>query len=189
MVLFIFLLGAALGCIGAKKMPEETRGQLALYLDGRWSEFSEQPTDRLVLLENSVVRNVEITAAVWFLGLTVIGFPLIIGLVLCRGFILGFTVGFLVEQMSWQGVILSLLGILPHNLISIPALIAAATLGISFSMELVRGRMTIGAGGMGRLVLMYTITMLLLSAAMAAAGLTEGVISPSLIRLLNTWLH
>ncbi|NPV90371.1 MAG: stage II sporulation protein M [Firmicutes bacterium] len=188
-ILLIFLLGVAGGCLGANKMPVEKREQLSVYLDGRWNEFTEQPVDRVAMLEGSVIRNLEITAAIWFLGLTVIGIPFIAGLVAFRGFILGFTVGFLVEQMSWQGVILSLLGILPHNLIAVPTLIAAAALGVSFSMELVRGRISIGFGGMGRMVLGYTTTMLALTAVMAAAGLTEGILSPSLIRLLNTLMR
>lgn len=186
LVLLFFVVGVILGSLGVERMPEETKAQLAYYLDGLVNGLSEQLPDRLLLLQESLERNLWLALALWLLGLTVIGMPVVLGLVLWRGFVLGFTVGFLVEQKSWQGMLAIGLGILPHNLFFLPALMAASALLISFSIGIVRGRLTVPPGGIGSKLVAYTFYMLLAALLMGLAGAVEGVLSPSLFRLLNT---
>ena len=187
LVLLFFMTGVFLGSLGAERMPGETKAQLTLYLDGLVDGISGQLPDRLVLLRESLERNLLLSLVLWFLGLTVIGVPVVLGLVLWRGFVLGFTVGFLVEQKSWQGMLATGLGILPHNLLFLPALAAASVLAISFSIDIIRGRLTAPPGGIGGKLLVYSFYMLLAALVMGLAGVVEGVFSPSLFKLLNAY--
>ena len=46
-------------------------------------------------------------------GLTVIGAPVVLGIVFLRGFVLGFTIGFIIDELYVRGLILSLSSVLP----------------------------------------------------------------------------
>ena len=50
-----------------------------------------------------------------------------------KGMVIGFTVGFLVNQMGWNGFLLSFVSVLPQNFIIIPVFIMTATIvGFNF---------------------------------------------------------
>ena len=53
-------------------------------------------------------------------------------LLFIKGMVVGFTVGFLVSQMGWQGFMLAFVSILPQNLIIIPVFIIMAALSVIF---------------------------------------------------------
>ncbi|MDN5344890.1 MAG: stage sporulation protein, partial [Clostridia bacterium] len=103
--------------------------------------------------------------------------------VFLKGFILGFTVGFLVQQKALQGIAFSLLAILPPNLIQIPALFMAAMLGISFSISLIQGHKMDGIGVMPRFVA-YSFFMLLVMVLLIGGGLLEAYLSPLFGRIV-----
>ncbi|MFP3381015.1 stage II sporulation protein M, partial [Bacillus sp. SIMBA_069] len=74
-------------------------------------------------------------AIMWVLGLSIIGLPMILLMLFLKGVVVGFTVGFLVNQLQWQGVTFAMMGILPQNLLVVPALFIVGVSGISFSLR------------------------------------------------------
>ncbi|WP_279401536.1 stage II sporulation protein M [Piscibacillus salipiscarius] len=42
-------------------------------------------------------------------------------LLFLKGIVIGFTVGFLVNQLSWKGFLLSITSVAPQNLLIVPA--------------------------------------------------------------------
>ena len=52
-----------------------------------------------------------------------------------KGMVVGFTVGFLVNQMGWNGFLLSFVSVLPQNFIIIPVFIVTATLSVVHLIE------------------------------------------------------
>lgn len=69
----------------------------------------------------------------WVLGLTVIGAPLVLVISLMRGFALGFTTTFIIEELGWRGGVISAAALLPHNLFAIPGLLMAGAAGLMFA--------------------------------------------------------
>ena len=63
---------------------------------------------------------------IWILGLSVIGLPGILILDFLKGVLIGFTVGYLVGQYSWKGLLFALVSIAPQNLFIIPVLMMCA---------------------------------------------------------------
>ena len=76
----------------------------------------------------------------WVFGLTIVGSPLILLTVGARGFIVGFTVGFLVQEEAGKGLALAVAGVLPQNLCYIPAFLGASALAFYFSLTLLHQR-------------------------------------------------
>lgn len=120
---------------------------------------------------------------IWFLGLTVIGLPLILGIIFVRGFSLGFTIGFLVQEKAGAGVLISLLSVIPQNLVYIPLLIVWSMVAMNFSIYLVRGRTAMNLS-LGKSLAVYTGLLVICSVILLAGSLIEAYLSPWLLSLL-----
>lgn len=70
------------------------------------------------------------------LGLSVIGLPAVWILLFLKGMVVGFSVGFIVNQLEMKGLFLAALSIAPQNLLVIPIYIVAGSLSMIFSLTL-----------------------------------------------------
>lgn len=186
LVVFIFFLGGiTAGTVTLYYLGQQQVIQLASYLDNLLKQLNNthQIASWYSIFYQTFINALKEIGMVWFLGLTVIGLPLIVAIIFLKGFILGFTVGFLVQQKAYQGIAFSLLAILPPNLLEIPALFVAAILGISFSISLLRGRNIREAGFLPRF-LAYTLLMFLVMVLVAGGGLVEAYLSPLFARVV-----
>ncbi|GEA15937.1 MAG: stage sporulation protein [Moorella sp. (in: firmicutes)] len=184
LVIFFFFLGGIIaGTVTLYFLEEQQVLQLAAYLDNLLQQFNSSDISGYKVVQQAIINALKEIGLVWFLGLTVIGIPLIIVVVFLKGFILGFTVGFLVQQKAIHGVALSLMAIMPPNLIQIPALFVAAMLGISFSTSLMHGRSFNERGILPRF-LNYSIFMLLVTLLVAGGGLVEAYLAPVFVRVV-----
>lgn len=118
----------------------------------------------------------------WILGLSIIGLPMILLLLFLKGVMVGFTVGFLVNELQWQGVTFSLMGVLPQNMLIVPALLIVGVAGISFSLRLIRTRLLSKRDLIMPHFFSYTMLMLAMLGVLAVAALFESFVSPSLMQ-------
>lgn len=139
MVLF-FMLGISVGALAVKILPDQQKVELAnylhLFLDSLAKQVEWQGTDSL--FTNTLYSNLKIMIILWVLGFTIVGIPFVLFIVFTRGFIIGFTVGFLVQEYVLKGLLFACVAVLPHNLLAVPALIISAVSAVSFSWILVR---------------------------------------------------
>lgn len=116
----------------------------------------------------------------WLLGLCVVGAPLIILFAGARGFILGFTVGFLVKERAGQGLLLALAAVLPQNLFYVPGLLCAGTFALHFTLSLFqKTRETPVFAGIISYTLFFTAAVLLV----LIGAWIETCLVPGIIRL------
>jgi stage II sporulation protein M len=118
----------------------------------------------------------------WFLGLSIIGLPMILLLLFLKGVVLGFTVGFLVNQMKWEGVTFSLMGVLPQNMLVVPALIIIGVAGISFSLRLIKTRLVTKRDVILPHFLSYTLLVIAMLGVLMVAAMFETFVSPRLMQ-------
>lgn len=88
------------------------------------------------IFKKSFSFHVQYLALILLLGLTIIGIPLIWLLVFLKGLVIGFSVGFIVNQLGFKGLLLATVSIAPQNIIIIPVYIVAASLANIFSLLL-----------------------------------------------------
>lgn len=79
-------------------------------------------------------------ALIVVLGLSVIGLPFILVLNFVKGVLIGFAVGLLVSQFSWQGLGFALASIAPQNFVAIPVLLIVSVAAITFSMYMLQSQ-------------------------------------------------
>ena len=185
-VFFFFLGGIIAGAVTVYFLDQQQAIRLAAYLDNLLKQFSSGELEWYRVVYQAFLSALREIGVVWFLGLTVIGIPLIMAMIVLKGFIMGFTVGFLVQQKALQGIALSLLAVMPPNLIQIPALFLAAIVGISFSVSLLHGRNPGDSGVLPRFML-YSFIMLLVIALVTGGGLVEAYLSPLFARVVMNY--
>jgi stage II sporulation protein M len=138
-IIVLFLMGVIFGAIVVNSMSFTQKQDLFYYLSQFFGEVSDgkvAPTNDLFI--QSFLHNSKFIALIWILGISIIGLPVILILLFLKGMVVGFTVGFLVSQLSWKGFMLALVSILPQNIIIIPVFIIMAALSVSFSMIMIR---------------------------------------------------
>lgn len=184
-IMSLFLvMGILLGALGVKGLGSKEEGELLEYLNYFFAGFAEMQVEPMTLLKHSLSTNYKLLAMIWFLGLTVLGAPLILLVIAVRGFYLGFTAGFLIQEKALLGVLLTVLTLLPQNLFNLPALVAAAVLAASFSIWLVKGRNREPAKGLFRQFFLYTIFLSCLAVFVLFGSLLEAYLTPHLLKLV-----
>lgn len=183
-VIVLFLMGVIFGAVIVNSLSFSQKEDLFYYL----SQFFGQVSDDSVasasdLFKQSLLHNLKYIGLMWILGISVIGLPVILILLFMKGMVVGFTVGFLVNQMGWDGFLLSFVSVLPQNLIIIPIFIIAATLSVSFSIKMIRRQFMKRIGQpimplFGRYMITFAIAILFIG---VAAGI-EAFISPVLMK-------
>ncbi|MGM8214036.1 stage II sporulation protein M [Bacillaceae bacterium W0354] len=71
-------------------------------------------------------------------GLSFVGLPIVWFLLFAKGVVIGFTVGFLVNQLTWKGFFLSMTSIAPQNLLIIPAYLLIVASSMIFCIHVIR---------------------------------------------------
>lgn len=192
--LFLFITvflcaGIFFGAMAAKTISIDRADHLSGYLNSFLDKVATTPVGGQLYFRHNVLNNLYIMIAMYILGLTVIGIPLVLVAVFSRGFVLGFTVGFLVREKAVKGLIFALISVLPHNIMIIPAIIAGGVTALSFSALVIKRRFgtqnTALAGSLG----VYTGIMLVLCLAATAAGFVETYVTPVFIKSAAAWIR
>jgi stage II sporulation protein M len=189
-ILLVFIGGVVFGALAVKTLPDEQKTELIGYLQIFFQGFtvwSSESWGSTELFANVVFNHIKTVGLIWLLGFTVIGMPLVWFIVFTRGFVIGFTVGFLVNEYIMKGLAFALAAVLPHSIVSVPAVIAAGVAATSFSLWLVRRRnnpkTTIGYEAIG-----YSVLCLSMLLVLFVAAVVEVYISPLFMKLVVAML-
>lgn len=179
----LFVMGLGFGAVVVNSLGLTQKQELYMYVS---QFFHELKTDNIAepvrSFQNSLGHYLKYLGFMWLLGLSVIGLPLILLMVFLKGVVIGFTVGFLVNQLHWQGLYFAFVSVLPQNLLVIPAVIIVATAGVSFSMQLIQSRFMKRGGVIYPKFLMYSMLILVMGGVMTIASAFEAFISPALMK-------
>lgn len=186
-VLAVFTLGLAAGSFGVQKLQADQAQELSLYLDRFLQQAGMIEVDSAKALRDVLLNDIILFLAVYLLGLTVIGIPVMLGIIFTRGFVLGFTICFLTRDKSVQGVILTCAAILPQNIFLVPALLVGGVASLSFALLLAR-RFYNSKVLIWPSFVVYSALMFLVTACSAGAGLVEVYLTPILVRLAANYV-
>ncbi|MBO9606271.1 MAG: stage II sporulation protein M [Paenibacillaceae bacterium] len=122
---------------------------------------------------------------IWLLGLTVVGFPLIFGLVFVKGILIGFTVGYMIGEFSWRGAAFSFAAVVPQNLVVIPALLVCSVSAVAFALHLIRRRILQRTGSIYEPFIHCSLVAVCTIFLLTGVSLYETYVSPDVIRLVT----
>ncbi|HEY8463054.1 MAG TPA: stage II sporulation protein M, partial [Bacillota bacterium] len=174
LVLILFVMGNIFGVLSAGVLEPGQKADLLNYV--------EQGLHGKVILENSIYVRQVITSYLqtifflFFMGISVIGVPLALLLIFTRGFVLGFSIGFLFENLGTKGAVLSLVGILPHNLLALPGLFLMVVAIIDCAAALTRMRFSSRRVQVTEELVQCAFLTMIVLVIMVLAGLVQGYV-------------
>lgn len=193
LVLLCFLVGISVGGFTVKVISPSHKQEIVSYLNSFFQLFTAQGLNKLDIFTQSFINNIQLLSLSWISGLLVISIPAIILIILFKGFVIGFTVGLLIEQFKFKGVLLFLVGVLPHNLIIIPIFIAAGVTSILFTITIIKKKLNksnkLKEVNFYKEMIPYTAIYVLFTAFVLVAVSIEAFISPVFIKLINTYIQ
>lgn len=138
----IFIIGVLAGVFFINQTTEQQKGEISSYINTFITSLKEKKDiDSIGLLKDSIIKNITLALALWFIGSTVTLIPLIYGIVAFRGFCLGYTISAIIAVLgSTKGLLFSITTIFFQNILFIPALLAIALSGIKLYKSIIKNR-------------------------------------------------
>ncbi len=189
-MILVFMVGTAVGALAVRMLPDEQKIELINYLHIFFTGLAQgtkSPIDGGSVISVAVLNNVKTILLIWVLGFTIVGIPFVLFILFTRGFIIGFTVGFLVNEYVMRGLLFALASVLPHNFFAVPAVLVMGAAATRFSLMLVRRR-TYNKINLWYEAMRYSILCLLMLLIMLLAALIEVYISPVFMKAVATLL-
>lgn len=178
-VLFcMFIAGVIFGSMGVVFLDAAQKKEIAFFVDRISQDNTAYPSVNTLLA--SAILNVKLIAVVWFLGLTIIGIPLVAVIVFTRGFALGFTSAFLIKLKGTSGIAAVVLTLFPPNFFYVPLLIFAAASSIVFSLCLIKSAHS--EVSLSKNFLAYTLFMITIAFAGGCVGVLQSLLSPFAVK-------
>lgn len=142
MVAIIFLIGLVIGVAFINNIDENQSLQIKDYL-GTFIEClnTDYRIDTNSLLKSSIINNLILALALWFIGSTVIGIPVVFIVIGIRGFLLGYTISSVMITYSlWKGILFTICTLLLQNIIFIPCILALGVSGIKLYKSIIKDK-------------------------------------------------
>lgn len=183
-VVIVFILGIGFGAIAVKTVDYSTKEEVFSYFNNFMKTFRQIEYNGTALMSESMRFNLMNIFIIWAFGLSMVLMPLITVLIFFKGFVLGFTVGFLISEYSFKGILVALAAVFPQNILVIPVYIISSVMAIYISIMIFnyfRGKVRIKADDF----LKYSIEMAVLAVILLLASLIETYISPLLLNIVS----
>ncbi|GIO06973.1 stage II sporulation protein M [Brevibacillus reuszeri] len=181
----LFTMGIIFGAVLVNSLPLSQKQELYGFLQYFFNSLSQQGIpETSTHFQQSFGFYAKTVAIMWVLGLSIIGLPMILLMLFLKGVVVGFTVGFLVNQLQWQGVTFAMMGILPQNLLVVPALFIIGVSGISFSLRLIKTRLVSKRDDIMPHFIGYTVLVMCMLGVLTMAALFETFVSPRLMQVV-----
>jgi stage II sporulation protein M len=139
-VMIIFLVGTFFGVmfINQTQSKMDIEEYINTYIDE--TKLLENG-DYLNELQKDIKSNILLTFALWFAGTTIIGIPIVFGIIVFRGFCLGYTIASCVYVLGkLKGIIFILITIFLQNIIFIPSIMVLGVSSIKLYQSIIKDR-------------------------------------------------
>jgi stage II sporulation protein M len=186
------VVGVIFGSLAVKFLGYQQKKELIEFLSRSINQINHLLDSQPELMVRKIILfNLKWVVIFWGLTISLVGVILIPGIIFLRGFIIGFTVGFLLEEMFFKGLLLALVSVLPHNLILVPSLILGGLFSLVFVFRLVKNLLFNSywqKRDVLNLIANYSILMIGVALLLLLASLIEGYLTPVLIDLVANLL-
>lgn len=178
----ILLIGIILGVIFVNNMNETQSKEVQTYLTDFINALKNGSTiDNGALLKKSIGNNLLLVLFMWFVGSTVIGIPIVIGMVAFRGFCLGYTISAGIGVWgTGKGILFFASTMLLQNLIFIPCMMALAVSGMKLYKSIMKDKRK---ENIKFEIFRHTIFSLMILACLLLSSFIETYVSTNLLTL------
>lgn len=174
----IFITGIFLGVLFVNNMQETQQNDITGYLNESINKMKDlEGFNNIILIKTSIGKNILLAILLWFFGTTIIGIPVVFGIVLYRGFCLGYTISVCVSIMGFsKGVSFIVIALLLQNILFIPAILALSVSGFKLYKSIVKDKRR---ANIKLEVIRHTIFSIIMLVILIISSLIETYISTS----------
>ncbi len=135
----LLVTGIVFGAIIVNSMSFVQKQDLFFHIEQFFSRMiTGEPIVHKDILIKSFFTHWQYLIVLFLLGLTIIGIPFIWLFIFLKGLAIGFSVGFMVNQLGFKGLFMATVSIAPQNMLIIPVYLLAGSLSMLFSLLLFR---------------------------------------------------
>jgi stage II sporulation protein M len=185
----LFVIGVVFGAVMVNALSLEQKQEMTRHLGSFFQEVNGGlDVQGGASFQQAFGMHMKWILLIWLFGLSIIGLPLILILDFLKGVLIGFTVGYLVGQFSWKGMLFALVSVAPQNLIIIPALLISSVAAMAFSIYVIKNRFIQRKGTIYHPFMRYTSITLCMGVFLLGAAVWEGYLSLDLIKWVTPML-
>ena len=187
LTILIFLIGLFIGVMFVNNCSEDKIELINEYILQFEEKFKQiEKIDKNSLFISSIKSNMLLAIGLWIAGTTVIGMPIVLGIVLYRGFCLGATISSISMALGiGKGIIFSICALALQNIFFIPAIITIGVSSIKLYKSIIADRRK---ENIKIQIFSHTIISLLMLAVLIFSSFIENEISVILLKLFITKL-
>ena len=139
MTIAFFLTGIILG-VNSVAYTKGNTSDLNSYFKELFTFVSSRDISYKEVLLSSILSNLTIFMIIFILGNWALGSPFVFLIMLFKGYMIGYTFTVFIQMFSVKGLCVSLVGIVPQNLIYLPCFIVLATIASSYSYDKLKNK-------------------------------------------------
>lgn len=140
--LFVFLVviiavGVASGSIFVTVLNDSDKTMVSDYLNNFFNNLNSNNLNYSGTLINTLIFTLGLAILIWLLGISVIGFILILLFLFIKAFALGFSVGSIIINFNFKGVLIALGYVVPHHIINLMIYLLISSYALVLSYRLI----------------------------------------------------
>ena len=178
----IFVIGLLVSVMFINNSSVEKQSTITTYISEFIEKFKNiEKIDKMSLVLDSAKNNIILSIIIWLAGTTIIGMPVVLGMILFKGFCLGYTVSAITLTFGMgKGVAFCLLTLFLQNIFFIPALLTMGVSSIKLYKAIINDRRK---ENIKIEIIRHTIISSLMLGILILSSLVENQISVSLLQL------
>lgn len=187
MLVFLFTLlfmAVLFGSFFATKLSTNDLEEIKSSLDTFFSMTKQNKLNPLPAFFQSFGANIMFTIAIWILGISVIGAPLMIVLFFMKAFTLGFTIASMIKIYHLKGLLYSLIYIFPHQVINLLVFIFFIMFSMSLSITLFQALLKKKTVDFSKIMNRYVFILAITIGILIITSLLEIYLMPFLFRMV-----
>ena len=140
--LFVFLVvivavGVASGSIFVTVLNDSDKIMVSDYLNSFLNNLNSNNLNYNGTLINTLIFTLGLAILIWILGISVIGFALILLFLFIKAFSLGFSVASIIINFNFKGILIALAYVVPHHIINLMIYLLISSYALVLSYRLI----------------------------------------------------
>ena len=140
--LFVFLVviiavGVASGSVFVTVLNDSDKIMVSDYLNNFLNNLNSNNLNYNGTLINTLIFTLGLAILIWLLGISVIGFILILLFLFIKAFALGFSIGSIIINFNFKGILIALAYIVPHHIINLMIYLLISSYALVLSYRLI----------------------------------------------------
>ena len=140
--LFVFLVviiavGVASGSVFVTVLNDSDKIMVSDYLNSFLNNLNSNNLNYNGTLINTLIFTLGLAILIWILGISVIGFALILLFLFIKAFSLGFSVASIIINFNFKGILIALAYVVPHHIINLMIYLLISSYALVLSYRLI----------------------------------------------------